>query len=220
MPGPETPPDSAAGEPPRGRWGIIRTVFVLGVAGLLAVALGFGWFLWRIPADEIVLNEKAEGIVVLTGGAARVADAIQLLAGGHGQRLLISGVHPATRSDEISRLNPDFARVVRCCVDLDPEPRNTLGNATGTRRWVRERGFRRLIVVTSSYHMPRAMAELAHQLSGVELIPYPVVTDKLRAEPWYVSSATMRLVFSEYLKYLFALGRMRIEDIIDTDNWS
>lgn len=194
---------------------VIRRLFGLIAIVLVAAAIGFGWFLWRIPADEIVLTEKADGIVVLTGGAARVTDAIQLLATGHGKRLLISGVHPATRPDEISRLNPDFARVVRCCVDLDPTARNTVGNASGTRRWAQERGFRSLIVVTSSYHLPRAMAELSHQLPNVALIPYPVVTEKLKTEPWWSSGATMRLVFSEYLKYMLALGRMRVEDIID-----
>ena len=43
----------------------------------------------------------------------------------------------------------------------------------------RSRGFRSLIVVTSNYHMPRALAEIAHQLPDVALVPFPVVTDKL-----------------------------------------
>jgi len=151
---------------------------------------------------------------VLTGGTARVNDAIELLATGHGKRLLISGVHPTTRADEISKLNPDFERVVRCCVDLDRDARNTYGNATGARRWVSERGFHSLIVVTSSYHMPRAMAEVAHQLPHTNLIPFPVVSDKLRAEPWWSSGATMKLVLTEYIKYMVALARMRVEALV------
>ena len=186
----------------------------------MIAALTFGFFLWRLPVEELAQAPKADGIVVLTGGAARVNDAIELLATGHGQRLLISGVHPATRTDEISRLNPEHQRAVRCCVDLDREALNTFGNASGTRRWAKERGFRSLIVVTSNYHMPRAMAELSHQRPDVTLIPYPVVSDKLRAEPWYVSGATMKLVFTEYLKYMLAVSRMRLEGIVDTSEAS
>jgi len=58
--------------------------------------------------------------------------------------------------------------------------------------------------------MPRAMAEIAHQLPGVALVPFPVVSDRLRAEPWWASGATMRLMVSEYLKYIFARLRIRL----------
>ena len=44
--------------------------------------------------------------------------------------------------------------------------------------------FQLLIVVTSNWHMPRAMAELEHQLPDVTLIAYPVISEKAKAEPW------------------------------------
>jgi uncharacterized SAM-binding protein YcdF (DUF218 family) len=176
----------------------------------LVLAAGFGWFLWSLPADEIVLHRDADGIVVLTGGASRISDAIELLAAGHGKRLLISGVNRNTTSDEITRLNPDYGRVVSCCVDFD-RSLNTLGNAIETRHWVESRGFRSLIVVTSSYHMPRAIAEIAHQLPDVALLPFPVIADKLHAEPWWTHGTTMKLMFSEYIKYVVARMRIRLD---------
>ena len=124
---------------------------------------------------------RADGIVVLTGGASRIEDAVELLASGRGQRLLITGVHRMTSEREIARLKPGYTKVFTCCVDLDRSALNTIGNATETRRWAHERGFRSIIVVTSSYHMPRAMAELERQLPDIQLIPFPVVTDQLRA---------------------------------------
>ena len=190
-----------------------RTVIALTICAAAALGLvlaGFGWFIWRLPAEEIALSRSADGIVALTGGSSRVVDAIELLASGRGQRLLITGVHRATGPGELSRLTPEYQRIVRCCVDLDRSAVNTLGNAVGTRRWAKERGFRSLIVVTSNYHMPRAIAELSHQLPGVSLIQFPVVSDKLRTEPWWSSAATARLLFSEYLKYLATLGRMLV----------
>jgi len=185
------------------------STFVVCVAAVMLLGLGFLWFIWRVPANEVPLNRNADGIVALTGGASRVADAMELMAAGRGKRLLISGAYRTTTLNEISRLNPVYARVVGCCVDYD-NSLNTLGNAIETKRWAERRGFRSLIVVTSNYHMPRALAEIAHQLPGVALVPFPVVTDKQRAEPWWTSGATARLMFSEYVKYVFARLRMGV----------
>ena len=44
-----------------------------------------------------------------------------------------------------------------------------------------------------------------------QLIPYPVVSDRLRIEPWWSNGDTAKLVVSEYLKYLFAKVRMRFD---------
>lgn len=194
---------------------VLRLVRRLGlifvVLPLTLLALGFAWFIWHVPANEVALNRNADGIVVLTGGASRITDAVELLASGRGQRLLITGVHRTTTQREISRLLPEHDKILSCCVDLDRSAVNTEGNATETRRWVKDRGFRSLIVVTSNYHMPRAMAELAHQLPDVVLIPYPVVTEKQRIETWWASETTARLLISEYLKYVLAQFRMRFD---------
>ena len=194
-----------------------RAVALLAVACVLVVGAGFVWFVWHVPAEEIALDRNADGIVVLTGGASRVADAVELLAEGRGKRLLVSGVHPTTNIAEIARKLPRYEKIITERVDLDYAAVNTVGNALGTRRWVRERGFRSLIVVTSSYHMPRTMAELAKQMPDIVLIPFPVVSDKLRNEPWWASAPTARLILSEYAKYIVALLRMSMEPMSAMD---
>jgi uncharacterized SAM-binding protein YcdF (DUF218 family) len=188
----------------RGPW-LILSVPVLALALL---AGGFVWFVRLMPTSEATLAGNADGIVVLTGAALRINDALALLADGRGQRLLITGVNPATRSREISRMMPEHQRWFSCCVDLDHSATNTIGNAIETRRWVTERGFKSLIVVTSNFHVPRAMAELAHQLPDVRLVPYPVVSDRVRIESWWTNTATAKLLFWEYAKYLVARLRM------------
>jgi uncharacterized SAM-binding protein YcdF (DUF218 family) len=175
------------------------------------VVAGFWWFVWSVPTDEIALDRNADGIVVLTGGSSRIADAVELLSAGRGRRLLITGVHRATTSREIARLVPAYGWMMACCVDLDHSAVNTVGNAVETRRWAGRRGIRSLIVVTSNYHMPRAMAELSRQLPDVALIPFPVITENVRAERWWTSAPTAKLLLSEYLKYIAAQVRMRLE---------
>ncbi len=184
----------------------VAAAFIL-VTLVVVFAMGFGWFVSRIANDEVVLDRNADGIVVLTGGSARISDAIDLLASGRGRRLLITGVHPSTTQGEIARLMPQQQRFIACCVDLDHSAVNTVGNATETRRWAKERGFQSLIVVTSNYHMPRAMAELSHQLPQAVLVAFPVVTYK----PFVDSPGAARLLFLEYVKYIFAVVRMLVD---------
>ena len=194
------------------RYGILITAG-LGVIGL---ALGFAWFLARVPGEEATLGRNAEGIVVLTGGAARILDGIELLDAGRGNRLLITGVNPATKSVELARLTPRYARLFRCCIDIDHDATNTNTNAVETRRWVRRQGFRSLLVVTSAYHMQRAMAELGHELPDVVLIAAPVLTERERAEPWWSNLATARLVVSEYFKFVYAVVRIHMAPAHET----
>jgi len=182
----------------------------LSIAGLASVALftaGLLLFASRIDKAPPNGNLRADAIVVLTGGDSRVKEAVRLLAAGRGKRLLISGVHPQTTTAMLRRVNPEAERLFDCCIDLDRNARNTIGNADETRRWAAERGFRSVIVVTSSYHMPRGLVELRRALPDLELIPYPVVPPRLRLDAWWTHPGTFRLVASEFVKYLASVAR-------------
>jgi len=182
-----------------------------GVVGALLLAGGFFWFAAQVPSEETTLERGADGIVVLTGAATRIPDAIELLAAQRGKRLLITGVYRDTSKREIARVTPLYSRYFACCIDLDRSALNTFGNALETKRWAREHNFNSLIVVTSSWHMPRAMAELEHQLPDVTLVSYPVVSDRVKADPWWSNVDTARVYVSEYFKYLFARIRMALD---------
>ena len=200
-------PDAAARRPR----GAVRGAIVLALAlGFVCAGVGFVGFLSQLRGSEEKPARSADGIVVLTGGSSRVSDAMELLAGGYGKRLLISGVHPTNSVSDISRTLPDNHKLLTCCVDLDRSAIDTRGNAAETRRWAKERGFKSLIVVTSNYHMPRAIVELSHTMPDVTLIPFAVVGDKWRDEPWWTSGATLRLLLSEYAKYVAAEVRVRL----------
>ena len=207
------PDDKSPNAPSSARRSWLRATIVAVLAIVfVTAAIGFVGFLSQLRGAEIKPASHADGIVVLTGGSSRVSDAMELLAGGYGERLLISGVHPTNAASDISRSLPDNQSLLSCCVDLDRSAINTRSNAAETRRWARDRGFKSLIVVTSNYHMPRAIVELSHAMPDIALIPYAVVGDKWRDEPWWTSGATVRLLLSEYVKYVAAEVRVRLAD--------
>jgi uncharacterized SAM-binding protein YcdF (DUF218 family) len=203
-------PQDAPSAPARSRLGV--AIIALVAFAFVGAVIGFVGFLSQLRGAETKPSRSADGIVVFTGGSSRVSDAMELLADGYGRRLLISGVHPASAASDISRSLTDNQFLLSCCVDLDRSAVNTRSNAAETRRWARERGFKSLIVVTSNYHMPRAIVELSHAMPDVTLIPFAVVGDKWREEPWWTNAATVRLLLSEYVKYVAAEVRLRLAD--------
>lgn len=185
-------------------------VLAIMVAGLAAMTGSFAAFLSRVEDIEAAPRRHAQGAVALTGGADRISDAMELLAQGSADRLLITGVNPTTSRAEIAKLVPGTAALFGCCVELGYAAANTVGNAMETERWVRAHNIRSLIVVTSNYHMPRALAEIGSALPDVELIAYSVVSERGRSRPWWSDSQRTRLIMSEYVKYVATLVRLRL----------
>ncbi len=194
----------------------------LAVAALLAIALacGYAGFIARIEQREPAVAPRTDAIVVVTGGAQRVGDAIGLLGAERGSRLLISGVNERTGREELAKLNPSARELLGCCVDLDYRARNTIGNAIEARRWVRRHDFKSLLLVTSNYHMPRALAEFSHAMPGVRVVPHPVVTEHIDASSWWNEWRVAKVLVPEYVKYLVARLRSMLEDDPETSRLS
>lgn len=182
------------------------SVAAIAAAGILGAA-GFLLFSYLIVNGRSNHVVAADAIVVLTGGEARIPEAIRLLREGKGRRLLISGVNPVTTRGELAELAPNSKKLFRCCIDVGHEARDTPGNADETREWVQERGFKSLIVVTASYHMPRSLAELRRALPDIRLIPYAVNPSNVHVDRWWAHRGTLRLMASEYLKFVPAFAR-------------
>ena len=153
--------------------------------------------------------QRADAIVVLTGGTARIADAIDLLERGHADRLLITGVHPDNTSRTLASFAPGRDDLFACCVDLGYLALNTVGNAKEARDWAQARGYRSLIVVTSAYHLPRSLTELRREMPQATLIPHAVVVDHLTIDDWWRDPHTARILLSEYGKYLLSIAQLR-----------
>src|ERR1700730_1967667 len=101
--------NEAETRPARRRGFRIVTSF-MGIVTFVIVVFfgGFILFASTIPREEEEFHRSADGIVALTGGASRIADAVELLIAGRGQRLLISGVNPSTTPGQFIRLPPSI----------------------------------------------------------------------------------------------------------------
>ncbi len=145
--------------------------------------------------------------MVLTGGAGRVSAALRLLAENRAPALLVSGVGNAEFPDLARRAGLGASLADR--VTIGHAAATTRGNAVETADWARGIGARSLIVVTSGYHMARALAELSRVMPGVALYPVSVLPAGERLG--------LRLLAGEYTKFLAAgLGLTRWgDDLLD-----
>jgi len=193
--------------------GVLRLIFDLVMLAVVMLVIGFFIFTGSIERSQLE-PRTADGIAVLTGGAARIDKAMKLLTQQKAKRLLITGVNRTTSTEELKQLASQGDQLFSCCVDIDKEARNTIDNATETSQWVARNHYTSVIVVTSNYHMPRALAELARVMPGVTLIPYSVVDNNVHLDRWWTFPGTTRLLISEYLKYLPALARLGATQLV------
>jgi uncharacterized SAM-binding protein YcdF (DUF218 family) len=192
------------------RLGLLSAIVVVALALLAAGFVRFADTVAETSTEPRVV--EADGIVVFTGGSERIGRAVELLAAGKARRLLISGVHPETTQDVLQQKTRRSGRLFDCCIDLGREARDTRGNAAETAAWAESHRFASLIVVTSNYHMPRSLAELAHAAPQASLTPYAIASEALNLESWWRHGHTVRLLGAEYLKYLAALARLALTE--------
>jgi uncharacterized SAM-binding protein YcdF (DUF218 family) len=193
---------------------LLKSVSFVIAGGIAGLCVGFLLFLDQIPEQETLPKRPAAAVVALTGGPERIADAIDLMERGYATRLLISGVNPSLTRTDVIRMASRHRKLIECCVDLGYEARNTIGNAREARRWMREHELRgAVIVVTANFHMPRALLEMGRALPGVELLPFPVVTERSREGLWWRDPTMARLWGLEYLKFVAALLRRSVEQV-------
>ncbi len=182
----------------------------LAVILLVVLGYGLGFVLWvsNLPAPP-AMPPVADGIVALTGGDERLDTAVALLEKGVGKRLLITGVAPTTSKDDLAKLSDGGPRF-RCCADLGYAAEDTHGNAAEAAQWVRDNHFDSIALVTSRYHMPRALREFSVVLPDVSLIAYPVDQSGVDIGSWWRHPRTAQLLHREYFKYLASLVTTRL----------
>jgi uncharacterized SAM-binding protein YcdF (DUF218 family) len=167
---------------------------------------------------------RADALVVLSGSAAygeRAAEAARLYREGRAPLVLLTDDGVQGGWSEAEQRNPRFvelsaAELARGGVPaesvrvLDARPTNTQDEADAVRAYAAGRGFRSLLVVTSSYHSRRALWTWRRVFrgSGVEVGLEPAQGARTPgAWTWWLSAAGWRQVGGEYVKMVYYVVR-------------
>lgn len=190
---------------------------ITSLAGLALIwAGGFVLFLNSLPAPSKTALQSTDGVAVYTGGGGvRISAAMAIFADGGAKRLLISGVHPDTSLTHLGKFWVGPAEKFECCVDLGREALTTRGNAEELTAWTRTHNFDSVILVTSDYHMPRALAETKTRIGEMTIKPFAVRSDYLNASGRPSSIRAMLVLAGEYSKLLLT----KIDAIFSPNNW-
>ena len=176
---------------------------------LLTIVIVFGLVVvgiprWLGPSNKL---ERADAIVAISGGdtEARTNEAIHLQKEGWADNLIFSGAakDPGSPSNaEIMRRGAIEAGIAANSIDVEELALNTLGNAEGTAKIVRERGYKKIILVTSKYHQRRASLEFRHLIgSDVKIINHPAPNDRNWPEKsWWLRPYSVVLALVETVK--------------------
>jgi len=98
---------------------------------------------------------------------------------------------PRPVADDMAELLENIG-VPRGAILKETKARNTHEHAVYLSGFLQEKGFKRVLLVTSAAHMPRSMAVLKHGCPGIEFIPAPTdfrIVDQ--PHPWYRELANL-----------------------------
>jgi uncharacterized SAM-binding protein YcdF (DUF218 family) len=185
---------------------IARRVLLLCAGAAVAWAAGLAWFADDMPAEPASV-ETTDAIVVLTGGSARLRAGLDLLAQTRGRKLFVSGVYRGVDVAELLRVARARPDAVDCCIALGHDAADTRGNALETRDWMEREHLASLTLVTSTYHMRRALLEFRRVMPQARLVAYPVFPDSWSRDGWWRQPEALLLVAHEFNKYLLTLVR-------------
>jgi len=188
----------------RRRTRIIRqTIAALIVFALLIAVADFLIFAGRVSDSRAPEpGAKADAVVVLTGGPGRIPAGLDLVADGIADRVLISGVNPGIGLTEIEANQGGPPEIYACCTDIGAWATSTITNAQEAAAWARRNNYDRLLLVTSDYHMPRALIEFRRSLPDAEIIAWPVSSEAASAAGGTPNG--FRLLVREWFKYRVA----------------
>lgn len=177
--------------------------FFLKILGILFFIWFSGFIIFIIDALTFSpVPPLTDGIVVLAGGVGRINIGIKFLKENCSQYLLISGVGATTTLQDLKKTVSNFTAI--SCQDhilLGHNATSTMGNAIETAAWVHNYQLQSLTVITSNYHMRRAILELSNLLNNVPLYPYSIKTIRKKN---FLKPSSIRLLFIEYNKLIMA----------------
>ena len=140
--------------------------------------------------------------VVLTGGASRVREGLDLLATAQIKRLVISGVYGGATLRDIFPLEPFYGNLPKQNIVLERRSETTYGNANQTLPIVEALNCRDVTLVTSNLHMYRAKKTfLAIYPQNIPILTHAVISGRSEAGFLEVSTEVLKSLFYSLWAY-------------------
>jgi uncharacterized SAM-binding protein YcdF (DUF218 family) len=195
-----------------------RTRFVQAVVGLVAVYLlvfntNLLWWTAR-PLFVEAPPSRADAIVVFAGGVGesgkagggaqeRLARAVELYRAHYAPVMILSsGFVYSFREADVMRAMAIDQGVPDSAIMLEQRSTNTLQNVKFVDDILRDRHWNRILLVSSPYHMRRAVMVWKKQAPDVEVVPTPVEQSQFYDHGRGANLEQVRGIIQEYLAIL------------------
>lgn len=143
-------------------------------------------------------NNSADCGVVLTGGSGRIREGLAVLSRGLVRTLIISGVH---QHSTLAEMVPEVIYYPEIDLDrviLERRSNSTSANAQQSLVVVEALGCKSILLITSDYHMYRALQTFEHFFPPtIPVAPYVVPSDRIFGSKLWLTAT------DEFFKYLF-----------------
>lgn len=213
---------AAASESTSGRWEVRlkrayrlarrRSVATIVLAAIAYLVVFQTPLVWR-AAEPLAMSAKpvqADAIVVFAGGAGesgqagggyqeRVKQAVDLYRQGYAPRMIFStGFVFAFQEGEVMKSLAIANGVPPDAIILELQARNTYENVARTQEILATYGWKRVLLVSSPYHMRRSMLTWKVVAPATEAIPTPVPASQFYQHDGGPSLSQIRGILQEY----------------------
>jgi uncharacterized SAM-binding protein YcdF (DUF218 family)/glycosyltransferase involved in cell wall biosynthesis len=184
------------------------------VALLLAYALVFETnLIWRVAAPLRVTAppEQADAIVIFAGGVGetgragggaleRLKQGVDLYKAGYAQSMVVSSGYVYTLHEaEMMRATAIDQGMPPSSIVLEERAVNTYDNVRFVDAILREHGWHRILLVSSPYHMRRAVLVWKRNAPGVTVVPTPPSDSQFFEHQRGASFEQVRAILQEYV---------------------
>lgn len=191
-----------------------RSLVISSIIMLLLTSFA-AWSIGLIAFCNLVKNTdtsqqmmKTDAIVILTGGSNRISAGLDMMKAGMSKQVFISGVNEKVTLNQILSLWPEYdGSDLRCCITLDYAAQDTKDNATEALKWIRSRHVQSFRLVTSDYHIMRALMEFTRLMPEKGIFPSPVASTSAE---YAAKGGYMKLMVGEYHKTILTWLRMAL----------
>lgn len=188
--------------------GAIAIFILLLIAGIRFFGDNLYEFSKNPPLTDLP-KDKDSALVCLAGGKYRIEAAFSLYAHGVGERMFIVGAGPKVTKEGLAKLQAvqtaqkiPWDRYDRIMVENDS--RNTIENAFAVKRFLElNPSVKKIVLVTSSYHMRRASFMIASQIpADITIVPFAPEATEISPSNWWHTWLGISVTVQEYLKFL------------------